>query len=185
MTEVRWRRFPLVAAHKHAHRWLQFPTHLGRAQNTVEAYGRALEDHLRFCGSVGVDPLQLRADVIAAWIGDLHERTNSRAANVLHLDSRVGLSNATIQQRIIAARSFYEYLVEHGLRERNPVRRGEPGCQGRPPKRGLVRPIERATRASAHRRRRCLGATPSPCRRPPPRAPDDAPPGSRTIRAPA
>jgi len=69
VTEIRWSRFPLVAAHEHAHRWLQFTAHLGRAQNTVEAYGRALEDHLRFCGSVGADPLQLRADMIAAWIG--------------------------------------------------------------------------------------------------------------------
>src|ERR1700730_18189943 len=144
MTEVQWSHFPLVAAHEHAHRWLQFTAHLGRAQNTIEAYGRAVDDHLRFCGSVGADPLHLHADVIAAWIGDLHQRTNSLATNVVHLDSRVGLSNATIQQRIIAARSFYEYLVEDGLRERNPVRRGESGRQGRPSKRGLVRPIERA-----------------------------------------
>jgi site-specific recombinase XerD len=43
---------------------------------------------------------------------------------MLHLDSRVGLSTAAIQQRIIAVRSFYEYLVDDGLRERNPVRRG-------------------------------------------------------------
>jgi len=144
VTEIRWSRFPLVAAHEHAHRWLQFTAHLGRAQNTVEAYGRALEDHLRFCGSVGADPLQLRADMIAAWIEDLRERTNPDPANVLHLDSRVGLANATIQQRIIAARSFYEYLVEDGLRERNPVRSGESGRRGRPSRRGLVRQIERA-----------------------------------------
>jgi site-specific recombinase XerD len=35
------------------------------------------------------------------------------------------LSNATIQQRVIAVRSFYGFLVEDGLRERNPVRRGQ------------------------------------------------------------
>jgi integrase/recombinase XerD len=66
--------------------------------------------------------------------------------NVLHLNSRVGLSNATIQQRIIAVRSLYEYLVEDGLRQRNPVPRGESGRRGMPPKRGLVRPVERAPR---------------------------------------
>ena len=142
MAEVCWRHFPHVGSYEHARRWLQFTANIGRARNTVEAYGRALEDHLGFCGSVGADPLTLRADVIAAWIGDLHERPNSRAVNVLHLDSRVGLSNATIQQRIIAARSFYEYLVEDGLRERNPVRKGESGRRGRQPKRGLVRPID-------------------------------------------
>jgi integrase/recombinase XerD len=63
---------------------------------------------------------------------------------VRHLDSRAGLSNATIQQRIVAVRSFYEYLIEDGLRERNPVRRGESGRRGRPPKRGLVSRVERA-----------------------------------------
>ena len=75
MTLVCWRHFPQVASYEHARRWLQFIANLGRARNTVEAYGRALDDHLRFCGSVGADPLQLRADVIAAWIGDLRERT--------------------------------------------------------------------------------------------------------------
>jgi integrase/recombinase XerD len=116
MTEVCWRRFPLVTDYDNAHRWLQFAANIGRARNTIEAYGRALEDHLGFCKSVGADPLTLR----------------------------VGLSNATIQQRIVAVRSFYEYLVEDGLRERNPVHRGESGRRGRQPKRGLVRPIERA-----------------------------------------
>jgi site-specific recombinase XerD len=61
---------------------------------------------------------------------------------VRHLDSRAGLSQATIQQRISAVRSFYEYLVEDGLRDRNPVRRGESGRRGRPPKRGLVGRVE-------------------------------------------
>src|SRR6266566_6515094 len=114
MTEVQWSHLPLVAAYEHAYRWLQFTAYLGRAHNTIEAYGRALDDHLRFCGSVGAEPAPIASDVIAAWIGDLRERTNPHAASVLHLDSRASLSNATIQQRIIAARSFYEYLVEDG-----------------------------------------------------------------------
>src|SRR5205807_380747 len=67
-----------------------------------------------------------------------------------------GLSNATIQQRIIAVRSFYEYLVEDGLRERNPVRRGESRRRGRPPKRGL-RPRRTGTLDS---QRAGLGAHP-------------------------
>ncbi len=122
---VSWPHFPLVAEHGDARRWLQLTANVGRAPNIVDAYGRAVDDHLRFCRSVGADPLTSGPDVIAAWIGDLHERPNSRAATVLHVHSLVGLSNATIHQRIIAVRSFYEYLVEDGLRERNPVPRGE------------------------------------------------------------
>src|SRR5919199_516305 len=95
MVDVRWSRFPLVAAHDPARRWLQFTANLGRARNTVEAYGRAVEDHLRFCGSVGADPRTLRPDVIADWIGDLHARPNRLGMRVRHLDSRAGLSQAT------------------------------------------------------------------------------------------
>jgi integrase/recombinase XerD len=142
MAEVPWPRFPYVAAHDPAHRWLQFTANLGRARNTVEAYGRAVEDHLRFCGSVGADPLTLRPDVIADWVSDLHARPNRCGLQVRHLASRAGLSQATIQLRISAVRSFYEYLVEDGLRDRNPVRRGESGRRGRPPKRGLVGRVE-------------------------------------------
>lgn len=144
MTSVPWEKFPLLAGHEHARRWLQFTANIGRAPNTVEAYGRAVEDHLRFCALTGVDPLTARPDAVAAWIGDMHDRPNPRAAKLVHLDSGSGLSNATIQQRVIAARSFYEFLVEDGLRERNPVRRGQSGRRGRRPRQGLVRRVERA-----------------------------------------
>src|SRR6266498_3477512 len=77
---------PLVATYEHARRWLQFTANLGRARNTVEAYGRALDDHLRFCASVGADPRTLRPDVIAEWIGDQHARPNRFGMQVRHLD---------------------------------------------------------------------------------------------------
>ncbi|MFG2006154.1 tyrosine-type recombinase/integrase [Spirillospora sp. NPDC048911] len=144
MTSINWDKFPLAAGHEHARRWLQFTANIGRAPNTVEAYGRAVEDHLRFCALVGADPLTVRADVVAAWVGDMHERPNPRAAKLVHFDSGSGLSNATIQQRVIAVRSFYEFLVEDELRERNPVRRGQSGRRGRRPKQGLVRRVEQA-----------------------------------------
>jgi integrase/recombinase XerD len=144
MIDIPWDKFPLVAGHEHARRWLQFTANIGRAANTIDAYGRAVEDHLRFCASAGVDPLMIRADTVAAWIGDMFERPNPRSAKVVRLDSGAGLANATIQQRVIAARSFYAFLVEDGLRERNPVRRGQSGRRGRKPKQGLVRRLEQA-----------------------------------------
>jgi integrase/recombinase XerD len=60
------------------------------------------------------------------------------------LDSGAGLANATVQQRIVAVRSFYEFLVEDGLRERNPVRRGQSGRRGKRPRQALVRRVEQA-----------------------------------------
>ena len=40
------------------------------------------------------------------------------------LDSGAGLSNATLQQRLVPVRLFYDFLIEEGLRESNPVGRG-------------------------------------------------------------
>ena len=48
MTQVRWERYPLVAQSPHARSWLSMQGNLGLAQNTIEAYGRALEDYLAF-----------------------------------------------------------------------------------------------------------------------------------------
>jgi site-specific recombinase XerD len=144
MTMIDWDKFPHLAKDENARRWLQFTANIGRAPNTVLAYGRAVEDHLRFCVNVDAEPLTVRADVVAAWIGDMHQRPNPHSATLIQLDSRSGLSNATIQQRVVAVRSFYQFLVEDALRERNPVRRGQSGRRGRRPQQGLVRRVEQA-----------------------------------------
>jgi site-specific recombinase XerD len=56
------------------------------------------------------------------------------------IDSGAGLANATLQQRLTAVRLFYDFLVEEGRRQSNPVGRGRytPGrCFGGR-ERGLV-----------------------------------------------
>ena len=40
------------------------------------------------------------------------------------LDSGAGLANATLQQRLVPVRLFYDFLMEEGVRESNPVGRG-------------------------------------------------------------
>ncbi|MFE7127583.1 hypothetical protein [Streptomyces sp. NPDC057617] len=71
MAPIPWGKFPTVAEHQLARRWLEFMANIGRAPNTVDAYGRAVEDHLRFCASAGTDPLLARADTVAAWIRNM------------------------------------------------------------------------------------------------------------------
>jgi integrase/recombinase XerD len=44
---------------------------------------------------------------------------------VVALDSGAGLANATLQQRLVPVRLFYDFLAEEGLRESNPVGRGQ------------------------------------------------------------
>jgi hypothetical protein len=77
---------------------------------------------------VGADPLTVPADLVAGWIGDLHQRPNQRSTTPGHGDSSEGLAKATIQQRVVAVRSFYEFLVEDGLRERTPCGVASPGA---------------------------------------------------------
>jgi site-specific recombinase XerD len=136
MITVCWERYPLVGQHVEARRWLQFTANIGRARNTVDAYGRAVDDHLGFCLTFGVAPERARPDVVAAWIGDMHQRPNPNGG--------VGLANSTVQVRVVGVRSFYDFLVEEGIRERNPVRRGQSSRRGARPKQGLVRRVDKA-----------------------------------------
>jgi integrase len=43
---------------------------------------------------------------------------------VVSIDSGSGLANATIQQRLVPVRLFYDFLMEEGVRESNPAARG-------------------------------------------------------------
>jgi integrase len=57
---------------------------------------------------------------------------------VVSLDSGAGLANATLQQRLVPVRLFYDFLIEEGLRESNPVGRGRPRRRAGGHERGLV-----------------------------------------------
>lgn len=144
MATINWDGFPLVQQQDLAWRWLHFIANLGRAPNTVNAYGRAVEDFLRFCVVSGANPVMAHADVVADWIGEMHAR---RLAHVTAAGRRAGgfgLANATVQQRVVALRSFFDYVVEDGVRDRNPVRRGRSGRVGGRARRGLVGRVQSA-----------------------------------------
>jgi integrase len=70
------------------------------------------------------DPLVAGRAEIAKYVRDLAVRPNRRGPNVVAIDSGVGLANATLQQRLVAVRLFYDHLIEEGRRETNPVGRG-------------------------------------------------------------
>jgi hypothetical protein len=124
MTEVHWERYPFVAQMPHARLWLQIQGNLGLASNTVEAYGRALNDYLSFCQRREIIAEIATREHLSWYVHDLTARPNPRGAIVRVLDSGFGLSNATLLQRLVAVRLWYDYLMEEGLRETNPVGRG-------------------------------------------------------------
>jgi len=131
MSHIQWERYPTAADSPEARTWLQIQCDLGLAQNTVEAYGRALEDFFAFGVRDGFAPEEASREHIARYVHDLSSRPNPRSEKIRVLDAGRGLANATLQQRLTAIRLFYDYLREEGRRSSNPIGRGHytPGKQ--------------------------------------------------------
>jgi site-specific recombinase XerD len=124
MTLTLWERFALASSHPNVKSWLVIQTQLGLAKNTLEAYARALEDYLRFSAHRSVSIDDASREHVASYVHDLTSRPGRHGRNVRALDSGAGLANATLQQRLTAVRLYYDYLMEEGHRDTNPVGRG-------------------------------------------------------------
>ncbi|MCX4637990.1 tyrosine-type recombinase/integrase [Streptomyces platensis] len=140
MVELR-EKWPILGRHEQAAAWLQVWQDLGRAPRTIDAYARGLAEYLELCERESVEPVRATRAHVALYVRELGSRPSRRGANVVALDSGAGLSNATLQQRLVSVRLFYDFLVEEGLRRDNPVGRGRytPGARGGGQQRGLVR----------------------------------------------
>ena len=125
MVEPRWEFFPLLAEQKEPRKWLQIQADLSLAKNTIQAYGKSLEDYLLFCKIYKVIPETAKKADIAIYVRYLSNRPNPRGQNVITLDSGKGLANATMQLRITVIRLFYDHLIEENIRQDNPVGRGK------------------------------------------------------------
>jgi integrase/recombinase XerD len=139
-TVVLEEKWPVLGRHEHAAGWLRIWTDLGRAARTMDAYARGLAEYLELCERERVDPVAANRAHVAVFIRELTTRPSRRGVNVVSIDSGAGLSNATIQQRLVPVRLFYDHLIEEGLRESNPVGRGKytPGRRFGGHDRGLV-----------------------------------------------
>jgi integrase/recombinase XerD len=133
-------KWPILGRHEHAARWLRMWADLGRASRTIDAYGLGLAEYLEVCERESVDPVEANREHIARYVRELSTRPGRRGSNVVSIDSGAGLSNATLQQRLVPVRLLYDFLIEEGLRESNPVGRGRytPGRGGAGSQRGLV-----------------------------------------------
>jgi integrase/recombinase XerD len=137
-SEARW---PILARYSEAAAWLELHENLGLAPRTREAYARSLNEYVAFCEREEEQPVDAGRAVVARYVRHLTERPNARGSNVIALDSGAGLANATLQQRLTAIRLFYDYLIEEGRRETNPMGRGRytPGNSfGGQRQRGLI-----------------------------------------------
>ena len=117
-------KWPVLGRHERAAEWLSIWADLGRAPRTIDAYARGLAEYLEACERNGVDPVTATRAEVAVFVRELRTRPSRGGVNVVALDSGAGLANATLQQRLVPVRLFYDFLVEEGVRESNPVGRG-------------------------------------------------------------
>jgi len=131
-TVVLREKWPVIGRHEQAATWVQIWTDLGRAPRTIDAHARGLGEYLLVCEREGVDPVAANHAHVAVFVREMTSRPSLRGANVVAIDSGAGLANTTIQQRLVPVRLFYDFLMEEGLRESNPVGRAvTPPAAGR------------------------------------------------------
>ena len=133
----KWR---VLGRHEQAAVGLQICTDLGRAPGTIDAYSRGLAEYLLMCEREDLDPITANRGHVGVFVRELTSRPHRRGGTVVSIESGSGLANATIQQRLVPVRLFYDFLMEEGVRESNPVGRGcyTPGGRGGGLQRGLV-----------------------------------------------
>ena len=112
---IEWFRYPFVATDTLAKAWLTTETLLGLAPNTLDAYARGLDDFLGFCQKASISPATATRADLARYVGDLRGRPRSSTQQEPqdHVPT-MGLSNATLQQRLTAVRLFFDFLIEEG-----------------------------------------------------------------------
>jgi Phage integrase, N-terminal SAM-like domain len=88
--QIQWARFPLIASHSHARVWLQIQANLGLARNTIEAYGRALEDYLKFSSNSSINIEAATQEHISQYVHHLTNKPQLSEPNVRRIDSAAG-----------------------------------------------------------------------------------------------
>ena len=124
MDAIRWDLYPHVAAFTHSKAWIETQLKLLRAPKTIDAYARALNDFLSVCDRLGIEPTSATRTSIASYVDDMTHRLSTHATPLINQHIPCGLANATMQQRLTALRLFFDFLIEIGLRDYNPVGRG-------------------------------------------------------------
>jgi integrase/recombinase XerD len=117
-------RWPLIAREPQAAAWFADLLRRGLAANTVVAYARGLSEYLERCHRQGVDPLTVTRADVAGYVRELTSRPSSRGPQEASDTAPAGLSNATLRQRLVAVRLFYDFLIHEGVRPTNPAGRG-------------------------------------------------------------
>lgn len=104
-------KFADLFADPHAGRWLTLLCRRGKAYATLDAYGRAVRDYISFCHSKELAYPEARKDHIGAYIQHMSSQ------QVQRVKTQRGLSNATMQQRLVAVHSLYDFFKHANERQ--------------------------------------------------------------------
>ena len=106
-------KWPVLGRHKRAAAGCEYgPIWGGPADDRRVCAG--LAEFLQVCEDHGIDPVTANRAEVAVFVRELTRRPSRRGANVVSIDSGCGLANATIQQRLVPVRLFYDFLIEGG-----------------------------------------------------------------------
>jgi site-specific recombinase XerD len=138
MHEIDWKWCPRVAAHELTSNFLLSQARLQKARQTLEAYGRDLDDLLEaFADLAFNDLIEADSGQLELYIDGLYNRPPKHGASAQPQITRITntrLSLATIRRRVGTARRFYQWLIDRRLRADliNPVPRGAKGISRGP-----------------------------------------------------
>lgn len=138
--DISWNQYPEVAHHPVARAFVEALVKRQKRPKTVDAYARNLDDLIATFERHDLPLIEASDGEIDTYIDDLHQRPPSgRRANITPITGRA-LSDATIQQRLVTARLFFDFCIHRRYRsaQTNPVARGEYGRGGSRPVRGLL-----------------------------------------------
>jgi integrase/recombinase XerD len=71
-------RYSHVQSCEHANTWFRIQSNLGLAPNTLNAYGRSLNDFIGFTEQSAADVVIASREHVSAWVRDLLSRRNKR-----------------------------------------------------------------------------------------------------------
>ena len=110
--EVRWQFYPRVAAHPATRAFVESLVKRQQAAKTVDAYARNLEDLLRTWPDAPPERVtEADAADLDDYLARLHDRGPARPTSTTGPGSGTGLADATIQQRLVTVRLFYDFCI--------------------------------------------------------------------------
>jgi integrase/recombinase XerD len=112
-------------------RYLAHLTAIERSPNTVRAYAHDLRDFFAFLGSRDLEWSEVRLEDLGRFVSWLRLPGEARDGGVTLLPwVQGGLSSATVNRKLSALASFYEFHQRHGVDVADLVTRWRPGGRG-------------------------------------------------------